>query len=108
MLVQTILNRVHKIKGFVYGALRFGEWEGDPTLKVEEQTRAGSRGRCSKCGKPGPAYDMRKTRRFEFFPFWGYRVFLFYWTRWVNYPTCGVKVKRVPWAEGKSETTLLY
>ncbi len=39
MQLQTILNRVHKIKGFVYRAVRYGEW--DPTLEVEVRPRAG-------------------------------------------------------------------
>ena len=71
MLLQTILNRVHKIKGFVYGAVRLGEWNGDPTLEVEVRPRAGSRGICSGCGKKRPGYDRLETRRFEFLPLWG-------------------------------------
>jgi len=108
MLLQTILNRVHKIKGFVYGAVRLGEWNGDPTLEVEVRPRAGSRGICSGCGKKRPGYDRLETRRFEFLPLWGHRVFLRYRMRRVACPACGVTVERVPWAEGKSETTLRY
>ena len=62
MLLQTILNRVHKIKGFVYGAVRLGEWNGDPTLEVEVRPRAGSRGIGSGCGKKRPGYDRLDPR----------------------------------------------
>ncbi len=46
MLIQTILNRVQKFKGFVYGKIRWSNWEGDPTLEIEIQARKGSRGEC--------------------------------------------------------------
>ena len=38
-------------------------------------------------------------------PLWGILVFFVYAMRRVDCPTCGVKVERVPWAEGKSQLT---
>jgi transposase len=109
MLLQTILNRVHKIKGFVYGKIVFGEWQGDTTLEAEVHPRRGNQGICSGCGKKRAGYDTQElARRFEFIPFWGIRFFLLYRMRRVNCPKCGVKVEKTPWAEGKSEMTTTY
>jgi transposase len=48
---------------------------------------------------------MPEPRRFEFVPLWGITVYFVYRMRRVQCPTCGVKVERVPWAEGKSTMT---
>ena len=48
------------------------------------------------------------VRRFEFVPLWGIRVFFLYPLRRVDCPDCGVKVERVPWAQGKSPITTTY
>ncbi|MGI6454772.1 MAG: ISL3 family transposase [bacterium] len=108
MLIQTILNRVHKIKGFVYGKICFGTWESDPSLEVKVHPRKGSQGICSQCGKKSPGYDTQPERRFEFIPLWGYRVFLLYKMRRVNCTRCGIKIEKVPWAVGKQESTTTY
>lgn len=108
MQVKTILNRVHKIKGFVYDSIEFSEWGGDVSLEVELHPRKGNRGECSGCGKKRPGYDKGERRRFEFIPMWGIRVLLLYTMRRVDCPACGVKVERVPWAEGKHEITTTY
>jgi transposase len=39
---------------------------------------------------------------------WGIKVFFLYPLRRVNCPRCGVKVERVPWAQGKSRLTITY
>jgi transposase len=39
---------------------------------------------------------------------WGIRVFFLYSPRRVECPTCGIKVERVPWAEGKNHLTTTY
>jgi len=108
MLLQTILNKIQKFKGYVYGKVRESRWGDDQTLEIEIHSRKGSRGICSACGKAGPSYDRGDLRRFEFIPMWGYRVFFLYRMRRIQCPTCGVKVERVPWAEGKSELTREY
>jgi transposase len=45
---------------------------------------------------------------FEFVPLWNITVFFAYALRRVNCETCGVKVERVPWADGKSTLTKTY
>ena len=50
MLVKTVLNRVHKVKGFVYEKIRFHE----DRIEVEICPRKGVRPICSGCGRRGP------------------------------------------------------
>jgi hypothetical protein len=42
------------------------------------------------------------------YPLWNIAVFFAYALRRVNCPRCGVKVERVPWAEGKNTLTRTY
>jgi transposase len=60
---------------------------------------------CSGCGNPCTLYDRRDVRRFDFVPLWNIPVEFKYHMRGVNCPDCGVKVEKVPWADGKSHTT---
>jgi len=108
MHIQTILNRVHKLKGFVYGKPTVNMMKPTPILEVPIRPRRGSRAICSSCGRPAPGYDHLPERRYEFIPIWGILVFLRYAPRRVGCPSCGVKVERVPWAEGKSPLTTRY
>jgi len=108
MLVKTILNRVQKFKSFVYGAVRWVDHEGEPALEVELRARANSRPLCSGCGRARPGYDRLPTRRFEFVPLWGLKVFFRYAPRRVDCPGCGVRVEHLPWALGKSRLTQAY
>jgi transposase len=104
MLVKTVLNRVHKVKGFVYEKVRFN---GDQ-IEVEMRPRKGSRPICSGCGRPGPGYDTLSARCFAFVPLWALNVFLVYARRRVDCPRCGVTVEQVPWAQGKRRLTHAY
>ena len=108
MQVKTLLNRVHKIKGFVYDSVRFSEWNEKTVLEVEVRPRKGNRPICSGCGKKRPGYDKGDMRRFELIPLWGIAFFLIYTMRRVECPKCGVKIEQVPWAEGKHELTSAY
>ncbi len=109
MQLKTILNRVLKIKSFVYGAVRWVEGvEGEPAIEIDVRGRANSRPECSICGRRGPGYDRLPERRFEFIPFWGIKVFFLYAPRRVDCPRCGVKVERMPWAAGKHHLTDTY
>jgi len=108
MLVKTILNRVQKQPGFVYGAVRFVEARGAVGLEVELRRRVGGRPTCSGCARPGPGYDTLPARRFEFVPLWGLAVFFSYAMQRVECRTCGVRVETVPWAEGKHHLTTTY
>lgn len=108
MLLKTILNRVQKQPGFVYGAVRFVEARGAVGVEVEIRRRVGGRPTCSGCARPGPGYDTLPARRFEFVPLWGLAVFFSYAMRRVECRTCGVRVETVPWAEGKHHLTTTY
>jgi transposase len=108
MRLQTILNRVVSHKGFVMGDIRFVEHAKPATIEVEIRARSGSRGECSGCGRRRPGYDTLPARRFEFIPLWGFLVFFVYAQRRVECDRCGVKVERVPWAEGKHQLTTAY
>jgi transposase len=68
-----------------------------------------SRGICGECGRRGPTYDTaREPRLFQFVPVWGFAVFLAYAMRRVDCAVCGVKIERVPWAEGKNQCCNVY
>lgn len=108
MQLKSILNRVQLHRGFVYGAIRWRDQGSRMTLEVEIRPRKRSRPVCSVCGRLGPGYDVLSVRRFEFVPLWGIAVFFLYAMRRVNCPRCGVKVERVPWAEGKNHLTATY
>jgi len=107
MQLKTLLNHVQKHKGFVYDDVLL-EKRGRPRVVVRIRPRRGSRAACSGCGKRGPQYDLLPPRRFEFVPLWGLLVFFVYAMRRVDCPRCGVKVERVPWAQGKSPITTTY
>ena len=104
MQLKTVLNRVHKIKGFVYGKDQF---VGDH-IEVDVRPRKGSRPICSGCGVRGPGYDTLGERHFHFVPLWAINVILVYAMRRVDCPRCGVKVEQVPWGDGKRHLTQAY
>lgn len=104
MQLKTILNRLEKQSGFVYGD---GKWCGD-AIEIELKPRKGSKPICSGCGKRCPGYDRLPTRRFEYVPLWQLAVFFVYALRRVNCPDCGVIVERIPWACGKNQQTKSY
>jgi transposase len=103
MLLKTLLNRVHPVKGFVYEKDELVADADAPNGVVVEvilRARRRSKGACSGCGKPGPTYDHLPARRFGFVPLWGMAVVLVYAMRRVDCRACGaVKVERVPWCE---------
>jgi len=109
MQLQVILNRVQRHKSFRYKKAALVEKKGGPIVEIEVEPRRKSRPLCSGCGKRAPGYDHEpKARRFEFVPLWGMAVFFLYVMRRVNCPRCGVKVERVPWADGKHHLTITY
>jgi hypothetical protein len=71
MHIRTILNRVQKFKGFVYGSERLIEADNRSILEIPIRARRGSRAVCSGCGRKAPGYGILPERRFEFIPFWG-------------------------------------
>lgn len=109
MLLKTLLNRVHPVKGFVYESDRLVEDASLPNgigIEAGIRPRGGSRGVCSGCGKAGPTHDHLEERRFDFVPLWGIAVVLLYAMRRINCKGCGVKVERVPWSEPGSKSPL--
>lgn len=108
MQVKTILNRIQKHRGFVYGDVRFDEQLDGLALTIDIYPHARNRPRCSRCGRRGPQYDRLPPRHFEFVPLWGLRVFFYYLMRRVDCPRCCVTVEQVPWADGKHALTTTY
>jgi hypothetical protein len=108
MQLKTILNRVQKFKSFVYTRVHWAGSAETPELEVEVAERANGRALCSGCGCQSPGYDRLATRRFEFVPRWGIKVFLVYAPRRVDCPGCGVRVEHMPWASGKNRLTQAY
>ena len=108
MRLKTILNRVQRQHGFVYA--RVGMLDERRRLIIEAEIRPRAKGRpiCSGCNEAGPGYDTLAPRRFEFVPLWGIPVAFVYAMRRVDCPSCGVRVERVPWAEGKNHLTRTY
>ena len=108
--LQTVLNKVHPLKSFVYSDVRLVESEGTAAARIEARVspRKNSRGRCERCDRPGPTHDHQPERRFEFVPLWGLLVFLRYAPRRVDCRDCGVHVEAMPWARGKSSMTAAY
>lgn len=104
MLLQSILNQVEPIKGFVYESVR---WQTPKRLlMVQVRARKGSRPICSGCGRKGPGYDRLPARTFEYVPLWGMAVWFHYALRRVDCRHCGqVTAERVPWAHGKERAT---
>jgi transposase len=108
MQLKTILNRLQRQPGFVYQRMELVHEGQDLVLNVRLRPRGRSRGRCSKCGKKRPGYDVLAPRRFAFVPLWGILVYFVYALRRVDCPRCGVVVESVPWADGKQRITKTY
>lgn len=111
LLLKTILNYVEKHKSFVYkeSMLMTDDQDGIvPRIVAWIAPRGNGRPICSGCDEVRPGYDKLPEREFEYVPLWGIPVFLVYALRRVSCPKCGVKVERVPWADGKSHLTHSY
>lgn len=98
MLIKTLLNKCHPVKGFVYGKVSL---QGE-TICVEIHERKNSKAICSCCDQHAPTYDHLKERRFTFVPLWGLTVKFLYRPRRVECAKDGIKIEKVPWADGKS------
>ena len=107
MQLKTILNRVQKHQSFIYTDIQLKEGK-QLKLDITIRPRSNSRPICSGCGRKRPGYDTLPVRRFEFIPFWGILVYFVYAMRRANCPDCGIKVERVPWADGKRTVTNAY
>ena len=103
--IQTLLNKVHPLKSFVYATCRLEERKDRSVLVATIKPRKNGKVICSGCAKPRRLYDHRGERRFDFVPLWNIPVYFEYHMRRVDCPKCGVKIEWVPWADGKSQTT---
>lgn len=108
MQIKYILNQIQKHNGFVYGSAQLIKKRNRITLEIEIRPRQNSQPICSGCEKKGPGYDTLPVRWFQFVPLWGMAVFFLYGLRRVDCPRCGVKVERVPWAQGKNHMTTTF
>lgn len=106
MQLKTILNTVEKQKGFVYHSIRWNKTRTSLLASLRPHGR--SRPICSVCDRKGPGYDTLAERRFEFVPLWAIPVIFLYSMRRVDCPRCGVTVEKVPWADGKHQSTFSY
>ena len=106
MRIETLLNRVFWIKSFIYAGVSIQRIGRRDAIVVDIRARQNGLSACSRCGKAGPVYDhMPDHRQFEFIPQWNIPVYFHYTMRRVDCEECGVRVERVPWAEGKSPVT---
>ena len=109
MQLKTILNQVTDYKSFVFEKVTWLEDSASPAVEVQIVPRRNGLRVCSGCDQVRPGYDtLPEPRRFEFVPLWGIAVFFVYQMRRVECPDCGIKVERVPWAEGKCSLTTEY
>jgi transposase len=109
MRIRTLLNKCHFLKLFVYKKETMEFVKGQESLIVDIEARKNSKPICSGCGEKRACYDkIKDSRLYQFVPCWGFQVYLRYRSRRVNCPECGVKVEKVPWAEGKQTLTKAY
>jgi transposase len=105
MLIESLLKKLYRFKGFVYEKVRMVKG----SLEVFIRPRKGSRPICSRCGAVGRQYDTQSPRRYQFVPLWGISVFFVYKPRRVDCTPCqAVVIERVPWANGKEQTTTIF
>src|SRR4030043_392999 len=107
MLIKTILNRVHPIKGFVYSAVHLNDHPREEIVATIEP-RKNSKGHCSICGKSCAGYDRLPERTFDFIPLWNIRFSLAYRPRRVSCKEHGVIVESFPWSRGKEHSTIAF
>ena len=109
MQLKTILNRVAKQPGFVFGTIEIGTLTATTwALLVRLRPRKAARAICSGCHVKRASYDRLPVRRFQFVPLWNIPVIFLYGPRRVDCPRCGVVVELLPWATGKSPMTTAF
>ena len=104
MQIKTILNRIQKQRGFVYGPMQLVKEADGLALHIEIYPHARNRPRCSGCGRRGGHYDTLGLRQFEFVPLWGLRVFFLYLMRRVHCRTAAID-RDAPGADRRARHT---
>ncbi len=102
MRIESILNHCYRHKSFVYSGFCWERIGRKESLVVKIEPRKNGLAECSACGQTAPVYDHRDERQFEFVPIWNIPVHFRYRMRRVNCPDHGVRIERIPWADGKS------
>ena len=105
MRIETVLNHCYRHKSFVYGGVHWEQIGRKDALVVDIVPRKNGLAECSECGTHAPVYDHLDERQFDFVPLWNIQVYFRYTMRRVDCPVHGVRVERIPWAEGKSHLT---
>ena len=105
MSIKTLLNKICKLKSFVFTKIVLTENE---EIEIYIKPRSNSRPKCSKCAKICSRRGVLPSRRYEFIPIWGLKVFFVYAPRRVKCKKCGVKVEQLPWSRGKEHMTVYY
>ncbi len=106
--LKTILNLKENYPGFVYTDIQLSKESNKQKIIIKIESRKGSKGVCSCCGKKCPGYDHLAQREFIHVPLWGLLVVFLYSMRRVRCPRCGIVVEVVPWSSGKSPLTKSY
>jgi transposase len=106
--IETILNHCYRHKSFVYADVQREQIGRKDALVVDIVPRKNGLAECSVCGERAPVYDHLDERQFDFVPLWNIPVYFRYSMRRVECPVHGVRVERIPWAEGKSHLTKPY
>ena len=108
MRLETILNKCHRHKSFVYQSCRFEVVDGKESIVIGLVPRKNGLVICSKCQERAPIYDKLSTRRFTFVPLWGIPVYFEYQMRRVTCSKHDVTVEYIPWGDGKSNITKVF
>ena len=108
MRIETILNHCYRHKSFVYSGFRWDQIGRKDALIVNVVPRKNGQAECSVCALLAPVYDHQEERQFDFVPLWNIPVCFRYTMRRVDCPEHGVRVERIPWADGKSHLTKPY
>ncbi len=110
MRIITLLNKIYPLKSFVYIKDELSEEDGLDSYIVDIVPRKNGVVKCSICEEVCVLYDKQdqKARIFEFVPIWGFKVYFRYIMRRVFCESCGVRVEKIPWAEGKNSLTKAY
>ena len=103
MRLLTLVNALFHFKGFVFHNASLSKDTQSLILDIRPHKR--NRPLCSFCSRPGPVYDRGASRLFAQVPLWNLKVSIRYTMRRVACARCGVKVERVPWADGKQRMT---
>jgi len=76
--VVTLLNRIEKLKSFVYKKVSLEEVDGKEAVVIDVRPRKNSPPVYRVCMKRCGTHSTGRPRRFEHVPFWGWQVYLQY------------------------------